>query len=237
MIHGAVVFAHRPRARVLGIDTVAVESMPGVIAVLIADDVPFNAFGLIDHDQPVLVSIGDEVRFTGDKVALVLAETPDIAVAGARALLVRYEDLPPVLDPELAMLPGASLVHAGHESNVLIHVPIRKGSVEKAFAEADVVLDGAFTTTWQEHAYLQPEAGTAWVDDAGRLVVETAGQWLHEDRRQIAAMLELDESSVIVRYNAIGGAFGGREDLSIQHLLGLAAWTLRERFPQRKVAL
>jgi len=237
MIHGAVVFAHRARARVLAIDTATVESMPGVIAVLTSADVPFNAFGLIDHDQPVLVGIGDEVRFTGDKVALVLAETPDIAAAAADALPVRYEDLPPVLDPELAMLPGAPLVHADRASNVLIHVPIRKGNVERALAEADIVFDGAFTTTWQEHAYLQPEAGTAWVDGDGRLVVETAGQWLHEDRRQIAAMLELDESSVIVRYNAIGGAFGGREDLSIQHLLGLAAWNLRDRFPQRKVAL
>ena len=237
MIRGAVVFAHRPRARLLEIDVAAIEAMPGVLAVLTARDVPFNAFGLIDHDQPVLVATGDEVRFTGDKVALVLAETPDIASAAACALPVQYEDLTPILDPGLAMRPGAPLVHAGHESNVLIHVPIRKGDVATAFAAADVVLSGAFTTTWQEHAYLQPEAGTAWVDGLGRLVIETAGQWLHEDRRQIAAMLELDESAVIVRYNAIGGAFGGREDLSIQHLLALAAWRLRDRFPQRKVAI
>ncbi len=240
MIHGAVVFSHRPRALVLAIDVAAVESMPGVIAVLTARDVPFNAFGLIEHDQPVLVGIGDEVRFTGDKVALILAETPDIAAAAANALPVSYETLPPVLDPERAMRPHSPLVHAAHDSNVLIHVPIRKGrkgDVDVAFGDADVVLEGTFTTTWQEHAYLQPEAGTAWVDDEGRVVVETAGQWLHEDRRQIAAMLELDETDVIVRYNAIGGAFGGREDLSIQHLLALAAWTMRERFPDRRVAL
>ncbi|MBA3275768.1 MAG: molybdopterin-dependent oxidoreductase, partial [Chloroflexia bacterium] len=237
MLHAAVVFAHRPRAWVREIDIATVELMPGVVAVLTARDVPFNAFGLIEHDQPVLVGIGDEVRFAGDKVALVVAETPDIAAKAAHALPVRYEDLSPVLDPEAAMLAGSPLVHAGHDSNVLIHVPIRKGDVERAFAGADIVLDGVFTTTWQEHAYLQPEAGTAWVDDEGRLIVETAGQWLHEDRRQIAAMLELDEPDVIVRYNAIGGAFGGREDLSIQHLLALAAWRLRDRFPQRKVAL
>lgn len=237
MIHGAVVFGLRPRARVLDIDVAAVESMPGVISVLTARDVPFNAFGLIEHDQPVLIGVGDEVRFTGDKVALVLAETPDIAAAAAHALPVSYEALPPVLDPEGAMRPGSPLVHASRESNVLIHVPIRKGDVDAAFDVADIVLDGTFTTTWQEHAYLQPEAGTAWVDDQGRVIVETAGQWLHEDRRQIAAMLELDETDVIVRYNAIGGAFGGREDLSIQHLLALAAWTLRDQFPGRKVAL
>jgi len=237
MLHAAVVFAHRSRGRLLGIDVAAGQSMPGVVSVLTALDIPFNAFGLIEHDQPVLVGIVDEVRFAGDKVALVVAESVEGAARAARALSVTYEELPPVLDPGLAMRPDAPLVHADRGSNVLIHVPIRKGDVKRAFAGADLVLEGTFSTTWQEHAYLQPEAGTAWVDDAGRVVVETAGQWLHEDRRQIAAMLELDETDVIVRYNAIGGAFGGREDLSIQHLLALAAWSLRDRHPGRKVAM
>ena len=80
----------------------------------------------------------------------------------------------------------APLVHAGRTSNLLIHVPIRKGNVEHALATADVVLTAEFSTTWQEHAFLQPEAGTAWVEPDGQLVIETAGQWLHEDRRQIA---------------------------------------------------
>lgn len=237
MLHAAVAFAHRPRARVLGIDSDAAEAVPGVVAVLTAADVPVNAFGLIEHDQPVLVAVGDEVRFSGDKAALVVAETPDAAIAGVEALAVAYEDLPPVLDPELAMEPESPLVHANRDSNILIHVPIRKGDVERTFAEADLLLDGEFSTTWQEHAFIQPEAGTAWVEPGGKLVIETAGQWLHEDRRQIAAMLALDEADVIVRYNAIGGAFGGREDLSIQHVLALAAWTLRDRFPGRKVAI
>ena len=94
--------------------------------------------------------------------------------------------------------------------------------------QADIVLDGTFSTSWQEHAFLQPEAGIAYVDDAERVIVETAGQWLHEDRRQIAAMLRLPEEQVVVRYASIGGAFGGREDLSLQHLLALAAWKLRK---------
>jgi len=237
MLHASVAFAHRPRARVLGIDFGAAEVLPGVVAVLTASDVSFNAFGLIEHDQPVLVAVGEEVRFSGDKVALVVADTPDAAIAGVEALAVAYEDLPPVFDPELAMTPESPLVHAARDSNILLHVPIRKGDVDRAFAEADIVLDGEFSTTWQEHAFIQPEAGTAWVEPGGKLVLETAGQWLHEDRRQIAAMLELDEADVIVRYNAIGGAFGGREDLSIQHVLALAAWTLRDRFPGRKVAM
>ena len=225
MLHLKVVFAHHPHARILAIDAEPARRHPGVVAVLTAADVPYNAFGLIDADQPVLC--GDVVRFEGDKVALVVAESKEAAEEGARLVGVTYEDLPAVTDPRAAMAPGAPLVHAGRGSNVLIHAPIRKGDATAALASADVVLDSEFETSWQEHAFLQPEAGIAYVDDAERLVIETAGQWLHEDRRQIAAILQLPEERVIIRYAAIGGAFGGREDLSIQHLLALAAWTLR----------
>jgi CO/xanthine dehydrogenase Mo-binding subunit len=224
MLHLKVVFSHRPHARILAIDARAALATPGVVAVLTAADVPFNAFGLIDADQPVLCA--DVVRFVGDKVALVAAESRAAATAGAALVRVDYADLPAVTDPRAALAPGAPLVHAARGSNLLLHVPIRKGNIAAGFGEADVVLEEEFATTWQEHAFLQPEAGVAHVDEAGRVVVETAGQWLHEDRRQIAAMLRLPEDQVVVRYAAIGGAFGGREDLSIQHLLALAAWRL-----------
>jgi CO/xanthine dehydrogenase Mo-binding subunit len=140
---------------------------------------------------------------------------------------VEYEDLPVVTDPRAALAPDAPVVHEELGSNLLLHIPIRKGDTERGIAEADVILEGEFETSWQEHAFLQPEAGVAWIDKQERVIVETAGQWLHEDRRQLAAMLQLPEEQVIVRYAAIGGAFGGREDLSIQHLLALAAWKLR----------
>lgn len=237
MLHAKIVFAHRPRARVVALDAAPALAAPGVVAVLTAADVPFNAFGLIDHDQPVLVAVGDEVRFSGDKIAVVIAESFDAACAGAAGVDVTWEDLIPVLDPMLAMSSDSPLVHAGRTTNILAHVPIRRGDVDAAFAAADVTIDGEFSTVWQEHAFLQPEAGTAWVKADGHLIIETAGQWLHEDRRQIAAMLELPDDRVVVRYNAIGGAFGGREDLSMQHVLALAAWTLRDRFPGRPVAL
>lgn len=237
MLHARVVFARTPRARLVRLDGARALAMPGVVAVLTAADVPFNAFGLIEHDQPVLVPVGGEARFFGDKLALVVAETPDAAVAGARALDIELELLPPVLNPDAAMDRESPLVHEGHSSNVLLHVPIRKGDCDGALRDADINVSGEFSTTWQEHAFLQPDAGTAWVDDDGRLVLETAGQWLHEDRRQIATMLEIEDERVIVRYNAIGGAFGGREDLSIQHVLALAAWSLRDAFPGRRVAL
>jgi len=225
MLHLKVVFAHRPHARILAIDPTAALATPGVVAVLTAADVPFNAYGLIEDDQPALC--GDKVRFEGDKVALVAAETEAVAALGASRVRVEYTDLPAVTDPRAAMAPDAPLVHEERGTNILLHRPIRKGDVALGFAEADVILDGDFSTSWQEHAFLQPEAGVAFIDEHARVVVESAGQWLHEDRRQIAAMLKLPEEHVVVRYAAIGGAFGGREDLSVQHLLALAAWKLR----------
>jgi CO/xanthine dehydrogenase Mo-binding subunit len=220
-----VVFAHRPHARILSIDTDEALRQSDVIAVLTARDVPYNAFGLIEADQPVLCE--DVVRFEGDKVALVVARTRQAAIQGAQLVNVTYEDLPAVTDPQAALAPGAPLVHEQRGTNRLLHFPLRKGDIEQGLKQADVVLEETFTTSWQEHAFLQPEAGVAYIDEQGRVVVESAGQWLHRDRRDIALILQLPEEAVIVRNATIGGAFGGREDLSIQHLLALAAWKLR----------
>jgi CO/xanthine dehydrogenase Mo-binding subunit len=225
MLQCKAVMAHRPHARIVGVDTSAALAHPGVVAVLTADDVPCNTYGLVENDQPVLC--GTTVRYVGDRVALVVGETVEAAAAGAALVRVEYEDLPVVSDARAALAEGAPLVHESHGTNLVGHIPIRKGDAARALAEADVVLDGEFSTSWQEHAYLQPEAGIAYIDPHNRVVIETAGQWLHEDRRQIARILQLPEEQVVVRYAAIGGAFGGREDLSIQHLLALAAWKLK----------
>ncbi len=224
MLQLKLVLAGRPHARIRGIDAAAALAHPGVLAVLTAADVPHNAYGLITPDQPVLC--GEVVRFVGDRVALVVAETREAAEAGARLVAVDYEDLPALTDPLAALAPEAPLVHQAFGTNLVYHCPIRKGDAEAAMAAADLVLEGEFSTPWQDHAFLQPEAGIAYLDEQGRVVVETAGQWLHEDRRQIAEVLGLPEEQVVVRYAAIGGAFGGREDLSVQHLLALAAWRL-----------
>lgn len=225
MLHMAVLFARRPHARIVRFDASRALAVPGVVAVLTAADVPHNEFGLIEADQPVLCD--EVVRFVGDKVALVVAESEQVARAACALIDVGYEDLPVVCDPVAAMQAGAPLVHPARGSNVLRHVQVRKGDARAAMAGADVVVTGVFTTPWQEHAYLQPEAGLAYVDEAGKVVVETAGQWAHEDRRQVAHALGLEEEQVRVVYATIGGAFGGREDISIQIVLGLAAWRLR----------
>jgi len=221
MLHCKAVFAHRPHALIDRIDVTGASAVPGVVAVLTAADVPFNRYGLNEADQEVLCS--ERVRYVGDRVALVVAETAVVASRAAALVDVAYTDLPAVVDALGALDPDAPLVHAERGSNVLFRQKIRKGDVGRAFAEADMVLSGTFTTSWQEHAYLQPDAGIAYYEGA-TLVVETAGQWLHEDLRQIATMLQLDESAVAIRYAKIGGAFGGREDLSVQTLLALATW-------------
>jgi len=224
MLRLKTVFARRAHARIHAIDVSAALAVPGVVTVLTAYDVPHNRYGLVDADQPVLCD--DVVRHEGDRVALVVAETDAAAARGAALVRVDYEDLPIVTDPRAAMEPGAQRVHADRD-NVLLHQKVRRGDAAAALAAADVIVEGTFSTSWQEHAYLQPDAGIAYIDPHGRLIVETAGQWLHEDRRQLAEILELPEDRIVVRYAKIGGAFGGREDLSVQCLVALAAWKLQ----------
>jgi CO/xanthine dehydrogenase Mo-binding subunit len=236
MLHMKILFAKRPHARVLWIKTDKAEAAPGVVAVYTSKDVPLNEYGLQWQDQPVLcgpvVTGGkpgtDVVRFVGDQVAVVVAETEAQAAAALNLIEVGYEDLPLVLDAEEAMKPDAPRVHEYiGDSNICVHYKIRKGSVENGFAQADVIVEGEYRTPVQEHAYLQPEAGLAYIDEEGRITVECGGQWTHEDRHQIAHALKMPNESVRIVYPAIGGAFGGREDMSVQIVLALAAWKLQ----------
>ena len=240
-LHMATLFAGRVHSRVLSIDTSAAEAAPGVVAVFTAKDVPVNEYGLQIKDQPVLCGPGsaipgtDVVRFVGDQIAVVVAESEPQARAACKLIRVEWEDLPLVLDAEEAMQPGAYLLHPNRDSNVCYSYRIRKGDVAQGFADADIVIEGVYQTPVQEHAYLQPEAGVAHIDDEGRVTVEVAGQWTHEDQEQIAHALGLPSDQVRVIYPAIGGAFGGREDMSVQITLALAAWRLAERGVRRPV--
>ncbi len=220
MLHMKVLFAGRPHARILNLDTRRALAVPGVVVVLTARDVPVNEYGLAIYDQPVLCD--EFVRFEGNQVALVIAETEKIAAQARDLIAVRYEDLPAVTDPRIAMGSDSPLVHAGRADNVLEHYRIRRGDTEKSLAQADVLVEENYFLPMQEHAYLQPEAGLAYMD-GDVVVVETAGQWAHHDRRQIAHALNLPLERVRVIYRAIGGAFGGREDVSVQIVLALAA--------------
>jgi len=222
-LYAKLLWSEHPHARI-HVDTSAAEAVPGVLAVFTGKDVPCNEFGLIFKDQPVFsVTVA---RSVGDPLAMVVAETEEIADEARGAIRVSYEDLPVVTDPREAMKPGARLVHEHKGTNVLKSYRIRKGDVQKGFAEADVIVEDDYFTPITEQAFLQPEAGVAYIDEQGRVTVHSAGQWPHDDREQIAHALQLPVDQVRVIYTPAGGAFGGREDLSVQLVLALAAWKL-----------
>jgi len=239
MLFMKVLLAERPHARVVGIDVSKAEAVPGVIAIYTAKDVPINEYGLQIPDQPVLCGPvagsslrpeavrPDIVRFVGDQIAAVVAETEVQAAAALKLILVEYEDLPILDDPVEAMKPDAPRLHPERgDSNVCVHYRIRKGDIKEGFDQADVIVVGEYHTPPQEHAYLQPEAGLSYIDEGGHITVVCAGQWTHADRAGIAHALGVPDETVRVVYPAIGGAFGGREDLSVQIVLALAAWRL-----------
>jgi CO/xanthine dehydrogenase Mo-binding subunit len=233
MAHMKILFARRPHAIVKAIDTSKAEQAPGVIAIYTAKDVPNNEYGLIMPDQPVLVGPGstkqwgDHVRFIGDQIALVVAETEKQAEHARDLIEVDYDDLPVITDPREAMKAGALQLHPDKPGNLLQHYRIRKGDVDDVWDKCAAIVVGEYQTPFQEHAYLQPEAGLAYIDEEGRVTVQVAGQWTHEDQEQIAHALHLPLDQIRVIYPAIGGAFGGREDMSVQIVLALAAWKLR----------
>jgi CO/xanthine dehydrogenase Mo-binding subunit len=235
MLHMKMLFSDRPHARVLSIDTSQAEAAPGVVAVYTAKDVPVNEYGLQWQDQPVLCGPGspkpgtDIVRFVGDQVAVVVAATEAQAASAVKLIRVEYQDLPVVTDAVEAMKPDSPRVHEHiGDSNICVHYKIRKGNVDEAFAKADVIVEGEYRTPVQEHAYLQPEAGLSYLDEEGRITIACGGQWTHEDRHQVAHALGMANEDIRIVYPAIGGAFGGREDMSVQIVLALATWKLRK---------
>ena len=238
-----ILFSHKAHAVIKKVDISKAEQTEGVLAIIIAEDVPVNEYGLILPDQPVLCGPGstkpyaDHVRFIGDQVALVIAETEKIATEAMNQIAVDYENLPVVTNIFEAIKPETTLLHPDKGSNIFCHYQIRKGDTDVAFSKADVIVECDYNTPAQEHAYLQPEAGLGYIDEQGRVTVIVGGQWTHEDQEQIAHALNLPIDQVRVIYPAIGGAFGGREDMSVQIVLALAAQKLYQKGIKRPVKI
>ncbi|HMD89854.1 MAG TPA: xanthine dehydrogenase family protein molybdopterin-binding subunit [Anaerolineaceae bacterium] len=242
-VYMKVLFSNKVHAIVRKVDTAKADALEGVIAIFTAKDVPINEYGLIFPDQPVLCGPGsnkpyaDRVRCLGDQIALIVAEEEEIAAQARDLIEVEYEDLPIITDPLKAMEPDALLLHPDRGSNIFANYRIRKGDIEAAFQKADVIVEGEYRTPAQEHAYLQPEAGISYYDEEGRVTVVVAGQWAHEDQEQIAHALHLPIDKVRVIYPAIGGAFGGREDMSVQIILALASFRLHQKGINRPIKI
>jgi CO/xanthine dehydrogenase Mo-binding subunit len=238
MLWGQTVRSPHAHARVLAIDVAGGLVMPGVHAVLTHEDVPGRkTYGLEFADQPVLAA--DRVRYFGEPVAVVAAEEPEQARRAAAAVRIEYEPLPPVTDPERAtdlepLHPDQPTMGHGYREdprpNVVRSMVVRRGDPE---AEADVTVTGVYEVGQQDQAFLGPESGIAIPDGEGGVDIHVATQWLHVDRDQVAPCLALEPEQVRIHLAGVGGAFGGREDLSIQ--IHAAMLALRTGWPVKMV--
>lgn len=220
-----------PHARILKIDTTKAKALAGVRAVLTHEDVPGeNLHGLVYRDWPVLCH--DVVRYMGDAVAIVAADTEDIADQALKLIEVEYEPLPVVGDPQYAHSPEAPILHPNHPTgNLLKHIKVRHGDVEKGFAEADVIIEREYRTPCTEHAFLEPECAIGvpkGYEGHDKLTVYVGSQIPYQDRDQIAKAMGLPHEEVRVIGTLIGGGFGGKEDIAGQiHVAMLAQVTGR----------
>jgi selenium-dependent xanthine dehydrogenase len=223
LLHGALVLSAHARALVRRIDTSKARALAGVHAVVTADDVPGERwYGLLYDDWPGFVAVGEEVRCVGDVLAAVAAEDAPTARAAAALVEVEYEARSPVLDPEAALAPGASAVNPRHP-NLLSRSVIRRGDPAAALASSAHVVSGTWRTQRIEHLFLEPEAALAEPLGDGRLALFTQGQGVFDDRRQVARFLGIPEERLRVELVPSGGAFGGKEDMSVQAQTALLA--------------
>jgi xanthine dehydrogenase molybdenum-binding subunit len=226
MLHGALVLSDHPRARVLRIETSKASLLPGVERILTAEDVPGVCnHGLLIPDWPLLVAQGETTRYIGDVLAVVVADSQHHARTAAESVEVAYEVLDALTSPEAALAADAPAIHAG--GNLLEVCAFSRGDVDAALDEAAFVVEETFTTQRIEHAFLEPEACLASPTGDGGLKIYSQGQGVHDDQLQIAAILGVDRRKIDVELVSNGGAFGGKEDLSVQGHAALAAWLLQ----------
>jgi CO/xanthine dehydrogenase Mo-binding subunit len=241
--YAKVLFSKYPHAVIHAVDISEALKVDGVLTILTSVDVPVNEYGLQEPDQPVLCGPGsqkpfaDHARFIGDQIAFVIADTEEIAANAMKKIHVEYEELPVITDPREAMKPEAMLLHPDKDSNIFTHYRIRKGDTKDAFNRCDVIVESTYYTPPQEHAFLQPEAGISYFDEEGRITVVVGGQWVHEEQEQIAHALGVPADNVRVIHPAIGGAFGGREDMSIQIVLALGIVKLQKMGKYRPIKI
>ncbi|WP_305790104.1 molybdopterin-dependent oxidoreductase [Symbioplanes lichenis] len=242
-LHLKVLRSPHAHARVLGVDTAGALAVPGVRLVLTSADAPQRHFSTARHENPRedpadTRVLDDVVRFVGQRVAAVVADTEGAAEEGCRRLRVTYEVLPAVIEPEAAMRPGAPLVHgdkntaehriARPDGNVVGELHDELGSVAAGFGEADVVYEGTFRTGRVQHASLETHGALGWLDEAGRLTIRTSTQTPFLTRRALADLYDLPMDEVRVLTGRVGGGFGGKQEMLVEDLVALAVRRLGE---------
>ncbi|MGV3634568.1 MAG: molybdopterin-dependent oxidoreductase [Pseudorhodoplanes sp.] len=222
MLHLQVLRSPHPHAIIESIDTSAAEAMEGVEGVITCADVPGeDGFGVFVHDQPVMAR--GKVRYVGEAVAAVAAEDLVIAKRALSKIKVVYRPLPAVFDAFDAMKRGAPIIHDYAPDNVTKHIPIRKGDIEKGFAQSDLVVEQDYETQAIEHAYLEPEAGLGYVDHDGVVTIVSPSQNITHHRHMLAKIIAKPISKVRFIMSPVGGGFGGKEDMIYQGMLALMA--------------
>ena len=223
LLHGKVLRAAHPHARIIRIDTHRAESLPGVAGVLTHKDIPHNVYGFTFLDQPILAS--DRVRHLGDAVAAVAADHPEIAEEALRLIQVEYEVLPAIFDPEEAMRPGAPILHEGHrwDRNVCFHRKIRLEDAASGFDESDVRVEGDYSTQWNEHGAIEPHICAAQPEPGGKLIIWASTQRPFLWRSDLCRVLDLPMSRVRVIPARCGGGFGGKHEIVVEPFAALFA--------------
>ncbi|MBI3129687.1 MAG: xanthine dehydrogenase family protein [Candidatus Tectomicrobia bacterium] len=226
VLYGAVLRAGRPHARILRIDTRRAERAPGVACVITGHDIPVNAYGPHLQDQPVLCT--DKVRYEGDPVGALCAESWEAAAEAVRLIQVEYEDLPVVTDPEEAIRPGCTLLHENHPTgNIVLEWRVRRGDVGAGFAEADFIVEERYQSRTQEHVSMETHICLAETDASGKLAIHVSSQTPYQMRFSIARVLKLPISRVRVLCPSTGGGFGGKHESVIEPLAALCAMKTR----------
>lgn len=218
MLHAKVLRSRHPHARIVRVDVSQAAAMPGVLATLTGDEIPVNSFGPTFQDQPVLAA--EKVRHMGDGVAAVAAETEQLALEALEKIEVEYEVLPALLDPLEAMKPEAPRIHQERD-NVYVRWRIRKGDVEQALAESDLVVEEHYSTQMVEHAMIEPHAAIALWEPGSRLIVWSTLGRITLARADLARVLNMPMNKIRVLSTQVGGNFGGKNEITVEPVLAL----------------
>ena len=223
MLFAVAVRSKYPRAKVLDIDCTMAFDVPGVVDIFTAEDIPGDVkVGHLKRDWDAMIAVGGITRYLGDVICLVAAESYDAAKKAAKLVKVKYEVLECVRNPYEAMAEDAPKIH--EDGNLLGHTHIARGDVDAALKASKYVLSEKFYTPWTEHAFLEPECAVSVPMDDGGVKIYSTDQGVYDTRRETAPMLGLSEDMVRVENCYIGGAFGGKEDVTVQHLSALVAY-------------
>jgi CO/xanthine dehydrogenase Mo-binding subunit len=219
MLHAKVLRSALPHAKIVRLDVSRAEKLPGVAAILTAADVPDNRFGFTQLDQPLLAE--DRVRYLGDAVAVVAADSVDTAAEAIQLIDVEYEPLPAIFDPVRAMEPDAPKLHG--ESNIAAHIKIRFGDIDLGWSRSDEIIEETITTQTIEHASIEPHAGLAEIDARGRLTVYSSVQRPFLIASDLSKILKIPMNRIRVVVPAVGGGFGGKNEITMEPYLCLLA--------------